>query len=1105
MTIGNAAAVLHHLCRRGADSGGPEPSDAQLLRRFVGQRDEAAFAALVRRHARLVWGVCRHALRHEQDAEDAFQATFLVLARRADSIRKGEALASFLHGTAYRVALRARRDAAIRRAHERRGPRLPPERPFPETVLVEALALVDEEVQRLPDRQRAAFVLCCLEGKTHAEAARELGWKEGTVSGTLARARQRLRQRLTCRGVTLSAVLATIALGRESRAAAVPPRLGRATAAAAVRHAAGAEASAAAALADTVSHALPWTRARMATALLLALGLTVAATGLLVHVPAPVPQAVAGPAPGPEAERPRTDHFGDPLPEGALARLGPTRFRHGYRIYSLAVSPDGRRLASRGLDGALRVWDPATARELACFRFPWGGAWTDNVVFSPDGKHLIGAVGAGWKAAVVTGWDVDTYQETQHIAVKDSEVSAVAVSPDGKLLAGVTHASIRLWDAAGGVQLRELKGHEEEIEQLAFSPDGRLLASASRDRTVRLWDPAAGREVRRLQGQLALAPDVSIAGFTPGHQRGAVALAFSPDGRTLAVAASADPTFRLWDTTTGKELPPMPGDMCQVTALAFLPDGKMVLSGDWNGFVRVWDLAGRKERCRFRAQQGPILSLVLFPDGNTVAVGGERTVRVWGLARSTELRPLGPHHTGIYRVAFSPDGKTIATGSGYGEQAVCLWDAATGRELHRLDGPPGDVDLLTFAPDGKAVAVGAAWQAAVRVWDPATGQQLPSRAYAAARFLASPDHREVAGNDGRGDLVFWDAATGKEVRRLQVPSWSGAALGPGSTCVSDGPDHDGTLVLRDSRTGKELRRFTGHARTLSGIVLSPDGAYLAAAFNTDRPSILLWETATGAKVGECPGDTYSFTPLAFSPDGKTLASGERDGTVRLWEVVTCRERARFRGHLGTVLSLAFSPDGNLLTSGGDDTLGMVWDAHGLHDPRRATAEDFPALWADLASGDAGRSFRALGRLAAAREPGLAFLREHLRPAPRASAGRLARLVADLDNESFMVRRQAARELAELGEAAGPALRRALAAPPSAEVRRQVEQLLEKLPLTGSAERLRQFRALEVLEALGTPEARGLLERLGEGAPEARLTREAKAALDRLARRRAAVP
>jgi RNA polymerase sigma factor (sigma-70 family) len=214
-----------------------DQSDAELLEHFAKSRDEDAFRALVHRHGRLVWNVCRNVLGEHHDAEDAFQATFLVLARNAGAIRKKEALAGWLHGTAHRTALRAKRDAAIRRRCERRRS-MPAHTSLAEPLLRESLAVLDEEVARLPAKQRAVFVLCALGGNSQSEAGRQLGWKEGTVSGTLARARQRLRARLAARGVTLSAVLAALALGKQSLAAA-PPALVKATISAAVGFCAG--------------------------------------------------------------------------------------------------------------------------------------------------------------------------------------------------------------------------------------------------------------------------------------------------------------------------------------------------------------------------------------------------------------------------------------------------------------------------------------------------------------------------------------------------------------------------------------------------------------------------------------------------------------------------------------------------------------------------------------------------------------------------------------------------------------------------------------------------------------------------------------------------
>ena len=206
-----------------------EASDRQLLERFVRRRDQPAFAALLRRHGPMVLGVCRRVLRHEQDAEDAFQATFLVLAKKAHGLRRPERLANWLYGVAYRTAQHARGRETRRCQHEREAASMSAAKDEPETFGQELRRLLEEELHRLPEKYRAPLVLCYLEGKTNEEAARLLGWPVGSMSFRLARGRELLRERLTGRLRELPAALPPAFLAQQFESVVVPPFLADAT------------------------------------------------------------------------------------------------------------------------------------------------------------------------------------------------------------------------------------------------------------------------------------------------------------------------------------------------------------------------------------------------------------------------------------------------------------------------------------------------------------------------------------------------------------------------------------------------------------------------------------------------------------------------------------------------------------------------------------------------------------------------------------------------------------------------------------------------------------------------------------------------------------
>jgi hypothetical protein len=274
-----------------------------------------------------------------------------------------------------------------------------------------------------------------------------------------------------------------------------------------------------------------------------------------------------------------------------------------------------------------------------------------------------------------------------------------------------------------------------------------------------------------------------------------------------------------------------------------------------------------------------------------------------------------------------------------------------------------------------------------------------------------------------------------------------------------------------------------------------------------RHGRLVWGMATGKAVHRIkdPGMRKDHPSFAYSPDSRTLAVGDAEGTIHLLELATGKFRRHLtKGHQGSISALLFSADGQRLISGSTDTTALVWDLTGrLHgNPKPLNRTDLDACWADLAGADAEAAYQAIRRLAASPTDMLPYLDKQLKPVVGADARRVARLIADLDSEQFAVRERAFKELEGLGETAFGTLRQALASKPALELRRRLEMLLEKQEerWSPSPERLRTLRALEAVEAAGTPQARQLLRKLAGGATEVFLTREAKAALERLDRR-----
>lgn len=473
--------------------------------------------------------------------------------------------------------------------------------------------------------------------------------------------------------------------------------------------------------------------------------------------------------------------------------------------------------------------------------------------------------------------------------------------------------------------------------------------------------------------------------------------------------------------------------------------------------------------------------------------------------------------------AYSPDGKFLASGNW--DKAVRLWQAATGKEFRQLQGHLGSVTSVAYSPDGKTLA-SASEDKTLRLWDPGTGKeirQFQGHQAAVMSVAYAPDGKIIASASADKTVRLWDTVTGKEIRQLrghQKGVQSVAFALDGKVVVSAGMDP--TVHVWDVGTGKGVRQFEGHDHGVESLAIAP-GSKIAASASHGEGIVRLWDVATGK--GICRLHQTGSMSVTFAPDGKTLASGSSSGEVRLWEIATWKERAVLKtSQAGAVYSISWSPDSQWLASahvnmtclflypaGGDPTevtfgdgIVLIWDflrLPGLNPTWKGTpsAKTLHETWTDLARDNAPQAFQAIRLLAAHPAQAVPFLQQRLKPAAPVDPKRLAQLIADLESNDFPARQKATEELERLGDLAVAALEKVLADKPTLETRTRIERLLETADRIPPSELLRSLRALEALEHAGTPQARQLMEALAKGADGARLTREAQAVLQRLAK------
>ncbi|OTA95499.1 hypothetical protein M434DRAFT_393726 [Hypoxylon sp. CO27-5] len=430
------------------------------------------------------------------------------------------------------------------------------------------------------------------------------------------------------------------------------------------------------------------------------------------------------------------------------------------------------------------------------------------------------------------------------------------------------------------------------VSDLAFTPDGKQIASGSNFEAVRFWDVATKTTRCKYEGSTDKMSSVAI----------------SPDGMTLA-AGSDDFTVMAWNIRTGALLYALQAHSGWVNSVFFSPDGKLLASGSMDETIALWDAATGQEVRRFDNQSSCVNSATFSPDGLLIAAGSvDHIVRLWGISNGVEeIRQIFDGHSGsINSVRFSPNGRQIVSGSD--DMTIKLWDITIGAECNSLKGHTKKVMAVAFSPDSRLLASGSE-DRTVRLWDAVSGNPLvilKDNSSGVNSVLFSPDSNFLASSSFDDEVRLWDMKT-----------W--ALLGK-----FDDFEEDTNRTPSNIYSGgamETVKKLKGHSSSVTHVVFSPDGQWLASG--SQDATIKLW--LGEVEHWKLEGHSGSINHLAFSPDSQLVASASKDKTVKVWSLMTGATSYTLEGHSDDVLLVLFSPDGHLVASCSTDTTTRLWD------------------------------------------------------------------------------------------------------------------------------------------------------------------------------------